>query len=234
METGIHELTAGYALDALDSDERRAYEEHLEGCERCQAELASFWEVTAAMALATSGPEPSVELRQRIIDQARAERQNVIPLRRRLRPVQTRVLAVAAAAAAIVAIGLGAWAVTLKTRLDDRNGELSANRATLAIVSDPSARTVGLAKGDGRVVVAAGRAVMVLNKLAAAPSGKTYELWVITGSTARRAGLFTNSGTAVVRLERPVAKGDVVAVTLERSGGVDAPTSTPLAASRPV
>ena len=29
MEPGIHELTAGYALDALDPEERRAYEEHL-------------------------------------------------------------------------------------------------------------------------------------------------------------------------------------------------------------
>jgi len=36
MEAGIHELTAGYALDALDPDERRAYEAHLAGCERCR------------------------------------------------------------------------------------------------------------------------------------------------------------------------------------------------------
>ena len=39
METGIHELTAGYALDVLDDDERWAYEAHLADCERCRADL---------------------------------------------------------------------------------------------------------------------------------------------------------------------------------------------------
>jgi len=42
METGIHELTAAYALDAFDPGERSAYEAHLAGCERCRKELASF------------------------------------------------------------------------------------------------------------------------------------------------------------------------------------------------
>src|SRR4029079_6175388 len=67
MEAGIHELTAGYALDALDPDERRAYEAHLAGCERCQQELASFWESTEALAVAASGPAPSPALRERIL-----------------------------------------------------------------------------------------------------------------------------------------------------------------------
>ncbi len=50
METGIHELTAGYALDALDPAERDAFERHLADCAQCQEELASFWEVTGALA----------------------------------------------------------------------------------------------------------------------------------------------------------------------------------------
>jgi len=58
METGIHELTAGYALDALDADERTAYEAHLPGCERCQDELASFWQTTEALAVAASAAFP--------------------------------------------------------------------------------------------------------------------------------------------------------------------------------
>ena len=33
MEAGIHELTAGYALDALEPGERSAYEAHLPDCE---------------------------------------------------------------------------------------------------------------------------------------------------------------------------------------------------------
>ena len=35
MEVGTHELTAAYALDALDPEERRAYEAHLATCPQC-------------------------------------------------------------------------------------------------------------------------------------------------------------------------------------------------------
>jgi anti-sigma factor RsiW len=111
MEISLHELTAGYALDALDPSEREAFEAHLEGCEQCQEELTSFWEVTGGLAAAADGPAPSPALRERILDAARAEGQNVLPLGspRRLSPV----LAVATAIAAAVAIGLGIYAVSL-------------------------------------------------------------------------------------------------------------------------
>jgi len=73
METAIHELTAGYALDALDPAERDEYERHLAGCDRCQEKLASFWEVTSSLAVAADGPAPSAALRERILEGARAE-----------------------------------------------------------------------------------------------------------------------------------------------------------------
>ena len=86
MEAGIHELTAGYALDALDPEERSAYEAHLAGCEHCQQELESFWATTEALAVAASGPAPSAALRERILADVRAEpRQNVVPFEPRRR-----------------------------------------------------------------------------------------------------------------------------------------------------
>jgi hypothetical protein len=66
MEAGIHELTAGYALDALDSDERKAYEAHLAQCEHCQQELASFWTTTEALELAYYGGFSQSELADRL------------------------------------------------------------------------------------------------------------------------------------------------------------------------
>ena len=96
METGIHELTAGYALDALEPADREAFERHLTGCERCQDELAGFWEVSHALAVAADGPAPSPGLRERILADARAEPQTVVPLesRRRLSPVLVAATAV--------------------------------------------------------------------------------------------------------------------------------------------
>jgi anti-sigma factor RsiW len=235
MEAGIHELTAGYALDALDPEERQAFEKHLEECDRCREELSAFWEVTGSLALAATGPAPGDDLRERILAATRAEAQNVVPLRHRVAMPPTRVISAVAAVAAAVAIALGAWAVSLHGRLGDANDRLAAEQSSLAIVSDPAARTVSLAKGQGRLVVApSGRAVMVVDGLQAAPTGKTYEVWVIMGTTPKRAGLFHGGNRSVVPVEGAVTKDAVVAVTLERSGGVDAPTTTPLVASQPV
>ena len=40
--TGIHELSAAYALDALSADERQEFEEHLAHCAECQETVAAF------------------------------------------------------------------------------------------------------------------------------------------------------------------------------------------------
>ena len=69
----IHELTAGYALDALDPDDRERYEEHLATCESCREELQGFWQVSSALAHAAGGPAPPASLRERILEQARSD-----------------------------------------------------------------------------------------------------------------------------------------------------------------
>jgi anti-sigma-K factor RskA len=236
MEAGIHELTAGYALDALDADERRAYEAHLEDCEPCREELASFSNVTEALAVATSGPAPGAELRGRILEAARAEPQVVVPFAPRRTQSVVPALAALAAVAAAVAIGLGIWAAKLSNDLDSSRAAVDRQQEAAAVLADPGARTVALASGTGRLVVApSGRAALVLSGLGPAPSGKTYEVWVIRkGSAPARAGLFGGQGGAdLVGVDGAVGTGAVVAVTVEKRGGVDAPTTTPIVASRP-
>jgi anti-sigma-K factor RskA len=236
MEAGIHELTAGYALDALDAEERRAYEAHLASCQHCQQELASFWETTAALAVAASGPEPSPALRDRILADVRAEPpQNVIPFeprRRRVAPV----LGAVAAVAAVVALAVGLWASDLSSQLDDTRAALERQQLTAQILVNPDSRSVALQAGNGRLVVDPdGQAVLVLDGLAPAPEGKTYEMWIVPGGdigSANPAGLFAGGdGAAIERVEGTVEPGDVVAVTIEAAGGVDAPTTQPIAAS---
>ncbi|OFW75722.1 MAG: hypothetical protein A2Y55_12935 [Actinobacteria bacterium RBG_16_68_12] len=235
METGIHELTAGYALDALDPDERREYEAHLADCQHCREELASLAQTTEALAIAASGPAPPPGLRDRILEGARAEAQVVVPFeprRRRTLPV----LAAAAAMAAVVALSASLWAARLSGDLDDARSALERERAAAAVLADPEARTVALQAGEGRLVVGSeGKAVLVLHGVEPAPAGKTYELWIIEVDTPQRAGLFPGrDGTDVVPVDGTVAEGDIVAVTIEDAAGVDAPTTTPIVASNPV
>ena len=236
MEIGIHELTAAYALDALDPDEREAYEAHLSGCERCQEELATFWETTAALAVAASGPEPSTALRERILADVRAEPPQVVvplePRRRRAVPV----LAAAAAIAAVVALGIGLWASDLSSQLDDTRAALEQERAVAEVLVDPAARTVALQAGEGQLVVdPQGQAVLVLHGLDPAPSGKTYEMWIVEDGAPVRAGLFSGrEGADIVPVDGTVNTGNSVAVTVERAGGVNAPTTPPIVASEPI
>jgi anti-sigma-K factor RskA len=193
-----HDLTAAYALDALDPDEAEAYERHLSQCEECREQLAELNETTAALAFSTVAPPPPARLRTSILDAAAAERTNVVPLVRR--PWVSRGLAVAAAAAACIAVGIG----------------VSLSQSS----HPPQSWTVAVGQN--------GKATISVSGLASAPHGKTYEAWVIpAGHAARPAGLFSGS-TSAMHLSGTVPKHAVVAVTLEPAGGSKKPTTTPI------
>jgi anti-sigma factor RsiW len=217
----MHDLTAAYALDALDAEESREYEEHLATCERCREELAQLGGAAGALAFAVESPAPRAALRSRILETARAERPNVVLLRSRWTSA-TRVIA---AVAAIAAIGFGIWAASLSRSLDRERSALEQAKRGIAVASDASATRIQL-KGTARgtlFVSRAGDAALVVSPLGRAPSGRTYEAWVIQNGMPLRAGTFTGGGSTVVGLERRVPAGAVVAVTLERKPGADAP-----------
>ncbi len=223
MAADPHSLVAPYALHALDDEEGRGFEQHLAVCERCREELAGLKEAAASLAYGAAGPAPPPELKERILAQARSERENVASLRARRRD-WTAPLAAAAAIAASVAIGLGVWTATRP------NG----NDALATVLAQPGAKLLPIG-GRGAVAVAPnGDAALALG-VPPAPAGKTYEAWVIRGGKATRAGIFRGGdGTTVVAIDRRVPSGSVIAVTLERAGGVDEPTQKPLASTEAV
>jgi anti-sigma-K factor RskA len=227
-----HSLVAPYALDGLNDQEERDFEEHLALCERCRQELAGLREAAAALAYGAAGPAPPPELKQRILAQAQAqaERENVVPLARSRRN-WTAPLAAAAAIAACAALGLGIWAATLKSDLDAARSKARRNELA-AVLIQPGAKLVPLSGGGKLAYAPSGSATLVV-EAPRAPTGKTYEAWVIQSGKVTKAGLF-DGGTspAVIRITRPVHRGAVVAVTLERAGGVDQPTQKPLMATR--
>jgi anti-sigma-K factor RskA len=220
MPDSVHDLSAAYALDALDDRERREFEAHLDGCERCRDEVDSFRMAAASLAIADPAPAPPPELRTRLLDAARAERPNVVPLkpRRNLwRP--------AAALASAVAVAAVLWGVVLSNRISDRDDALS-------VLADPSARRLPLAgAGDAALVVTPSGDAAIVGDFRDAPNGKAYEAWIIT-DRPHRAGMLGSGGRKTVILDGTLPNGATVAITLEREGGVDSPTSKPLASVR--
>jgi anti-sigma-K factor RskA len=226
----LHDYTAAYALDALDRDEARRYEEHLATCEACREQLAQLGGAAGALAFAVESPVPPPELRAGILDAARAERPNVTPLPSRW----NRGTTVLAAVAAIAAVGLGIWSIHLSRSLDN---ERSARQRLTNVVTTPTAqivRVTGQTSGT-LLVTPSGNATLIVSQLPEAPKGKVYEAWVIKNNKPVRAGTFPGGGnTVIIPLDRHVPKGAIVAVTLEHSPGTDAPTGKVLLHSQGV
>ena len=143
-------------------------------------------------------------------------------------------LALAASSALLLGVGvaaLGAWTVWPDGDEAVETAQPSGAADAVQLISQPGARSLPVEGSKGTmvlVVAPSGEAVLVISGLTAAPAGKEYQAWVVTGGKPKSAGLFKGGATRlVVPLNRRVPKGAVVAVTLERAGGVPAPTQTP-------
>ena len=233
MTQDPHSLTGAYALDALDDEERRQFEEHLAGCETCAAEVTGLT-ATAARLGAAAAVRPPESFHRAVTARVRSTRQlpplpsvgdgGLSPRLRRAR-ARSRVLMAVAAALLVAAGGLGSVAVSEHRRA--ARAEQAAQQLS-EVLAAPDARTLTAAgsSGGARVVFSAQRrsAVFVPRSMAAS-SGRALQLWVIRGGKARSAGL--------LRGDRPlqpagVEPGAVLGVTVEPPGGSRQPTSAPV------
>jgi hypothetical protein len=209
----VHVLAAGYVLDALADDERAVFDEHLWSCTVCREELDSLQRAAVALAYAVPAPRVPWALRARLVARARgreARRTYVVPA--------SAGLAVAAAAAAI---GLGVWTSTLAGALDRERTARRDDARALAILASPGTVRYALRGARGAVVVTReGDAALVVAGLPEAPSGRSYEVWVVAAGAARPAGTFAGgSSRSLVVLTRAVPARARVAVSIERAGG---------------
>ena len=67
------ELLAANALTALDAEDARALNTHLESCADCRSEMNDWQEAAALLALDLNPVQPSPEVRERILASVRAE-----------------------------------------------------------------------------------------------------------------------------------------------------------------
>jgi len=130
-------LAAPYALDALDGEERAAFEAHVVGCVLCQAEVASFRDVAARLAAAAPDASPAPSLRRRVLAVAR-------------RPRQLAWLAAAACLVLALGAAYGYWREradrqALEEVVASTRDSLAARDSLLAAVLAPNVGTVNLA-----------------------------------------------------------------------------------------
>ncbi|MGW4778924.1 anti-sigma factor [Streptomyces filamentosus] len=237
--TDAHTLAAAYALGALDDDERRAFDTHLQTCEACRQEAAEFEATTARLAAAVSQPPPAAvkaqvmaavdgvrQLPPRVPAASTAPALGGI-LRRRAVP-----LALAASVAAAVLGGVAVWQTQNGQELEEQARQTQQQLdAVSAVLAAPDARTVHGKAANGALTTVVSsdqqnKAVFTAADLPAPGAGKTYQLWLDHDGTMLPAGLIDHDGTVV--LTGDPADAGAVGLTLEPDGGSPRPTTTPL------
>jgi anti-sigma-K factor RskA len=237
MADELHLLTGAYAIDALNPEERSAFEVHLVACDDCTTEVAELHATAAKLGIAVSEIAPTA-LREQVVRRASTIRQlpPAIALRSTSRRSATRNIAMLAVAAAVLSVALGglgsfAWSQHIANR------NLSAEAARVsAVLTAPDSATASVAVATGgRATIVVSRqldtAAFVGSGLTQTPKGRVYELWFIDAAgTPRPAGVFqpTASGSTTVRLTGDMGSASVIAVTVEASGGSLKPSTTPV------
>ncbi len=216
----MHDLVGAYAVDALDDQEREAYETHLAGCDQCLAELARLRE--SATVLATSASvAPPPELKDRVMAEIHSEAAPVVPMKsRRSRWPSWAPLAVAALAAFV----LGVVAVVQTVARNDLSGPAGVVAAAEAAANDPGSIVTDFETDDGVVgqvvLTADGEGFLIPSDLDPLDEARTYQLWVLTpDEQAISAGVLGNDPAP----SRFTWSGDVAgfALTREVAGGVE-------------
>lgn len=248
MSEDIHSLAALYAIDALDDLDRGRFESHLDDCEYCRAEVASFAEAAHDMV----GPDvlPRAEVRAhalamlddvRQLDATRPDalqRHGGIPTDGSAERRGPSRWMVGAAAVLVLVVALGVVALSLGGDGEGPSDQVatvvdSPDATRFEMVSDDPARAgtelevIHSASHDATVVVG--------DHVHTPDSGQVYQLWGVTEAGMVDAGVFEphDDGTVAVPVGTPQGVQGW-AVTVERVGGSPVPSGDPVFVSETV
>ncbi|CAN5139157.1 anti-sigma factor [soil metagenome] len=233
-----HTLAGAYVLDALDADERAAFEAYMATHPEVRAEVESLLEVAGLLGSAAMETPPE-SLRRAVmaeIDTVRQVPPVVTPLaaerhaRREPRPVTrewvTNLSRGTAAIVAIIAVGLGVAVAQLGSRLDSL--EVASDRvATVVAAADAERVSVALDTG-GRISAVIspeqGAAIVVGDGMAGLLEGQMYALWAIIDGVPIPVGELVDGHAVTVDIDGLNTLG----VTIEPRGPLTAPTTQPV------
>ena len=255
MSPDLHHLTGAYAVDALDGDERSAFEQHLSTCDACRSEVAELSHAAHSLGGLTEAAPPD-SLRASVLSgiaQVRplpplvtddaSEREPVLATGgvpgageaaaategARVIPLfrRTSTWFAAAAAAVLIAVGGAAWS------------PWASDQPTLTALQqvEQASDSASVTSQKGQVTATLAysrdldRSAITVTGMPPAPDGKTYQLWYVgSDEVARPAGFITPAGDghAEAVLDGHLTGAAAVGVTVEPAGGSSTPTTDPI------
>lgn len=245
-EQEFADLSAAYALGALDDETTHAFELAREMHPEWRGIADRDLETAAFLAEAGADVAPPEHLRHDILTRIHlAPQTDAIPVGAEPRPstatIQTQsrtrwvrgMFALAASMVLLVALGFAAVSV---------NEWINRSPETIAlqeVQSAPDAQSATAEiEGGGQSTVywsdSLRTAVIVSNGLPQIADDESYELWFVRDGDPTPAGAFAAAGTSTETwiLEGEMEPGDVIAITVEPAGGSPSgkPTSDPVVA----
>lgn len=217
-----------YVLDLLDDDEIRDVEALIARDPAAQQRVAELRGTLGTLPFGLEPMDPPAGLRDRILDEARAET-GVTPVEEEHAPEEpTRLFGSALwglAAAAIIAI---AFIAVLALAAGNGPGDFQ----TYPIATTEAA--TGPVSGQVRFRQGSEQAILDLTGLENPPQNLVYQVWLISGDNPPTPNItFTpdSSGEAHLLIRGNLPQSDILAITLEPQGGSPAPTSDVLIVS---
>ncbi len=233
-----------YTLNALEEEELRRVDAHLEHCLDCSLALADYQEVTTRLVVLFAPAAPPIALRRRILAGVRRH------ARPRLHPVDVvrrhPTLVAAASMAALLLLIVTAslfWAMARLTSVEEQNQRLSQaviqQRSTAYMVAYPGTTpfilTSGLRGGPSAVLLGSRDrdwGLLVALSMPPLEKGEVYQLWLMYGGQSFDGGTFTvdetGYGQLSLRLSEPLGAYQWARITVEPVGGSPKPTNSPL------
>lgn len=213
-----------YVLGALEDDESRALEQHLDDCAYCRAEQQRLQLATDALPRSVLQVAPPPSLRESLMAEVYGEAP--AGRRRRLRDLLPdlggmRPQLAWVSASFLLAVGIACgWGITQLADSDDTrviSAQVDEQRVPFA-----SASLVVHEDSDGG-------AILRVNGMPSLPSHRVYQVWIQRGRELAPGTLFNvgedGTGTPAVR---SVDDAEAVLVTREAAGGARAPSEKPI------
>jgi anti-sigma-K factor RskA len=250
----VQQQLDAYALGALDDVSARRIDTHLsDGCRDCADELHAWKQTTNMLAYAVNPVSPSPSVKTQLlsrINNSKPSAQNLAkPAHTVATSTRTDWRGWAVAAVLLIAFGVvfvysmvqsRRVAEIEATNLKDRT-KLQRQNAALALLEARDARITALSPAKDDVTSAATiiwspsqkQWTMITQRMANAPTNKSYQLWFIVNDRKISGGVF-NSPDEIAQQGLPpeITSADVIAITLEKSGGSPQPEGPILLAGK--
>lgn len=224
---------AAYLLGGLDEGEAATVESHVEDCERCQADVRWLRPALEMLPEAVEQLDPPPQLRDRLLDIARADAEYSGAATRR-KPVRDRRLRVGRFeagpfTASVVALQLLMIGIAVLAGYGIRDGGRDGvETRTLAVASKSPGSTATLE-------ISSGSATLQAHNVPQLPAGAVYQVWVASpGQGVMPSSVFrpTSDGTAAAAVPEVLRGAEQVMVTAEPGKGSTTPSSAPIYSAR--